>query len=100
MDYTDNWQTIIETVQDGLIIVDTQGRIVAVNTSAEKMTGYSKEELVGHSCRILNCTGCKMGDQEDGIWCGLFRKKKVTAKRCTITRSSGRESYCFLKSVY
>lgn len=93
MDYTDNWETLIETVQDGLMIVDTQGSIVAVNTSAEKMTGYSKEELVGSSCRILNCTGCKMGGQEDGSWCGLFRKKKVTAKRCTITGKNSRNIY-------
>jgi len=85
MDFSKHWETTIETLQDGLMVVDVNGNIVAVNAATEKLTGYSAEELVGSSCRILNCTGCKYKNRIDDKWCGLFARKKVKAKQCAIT---------------
>jgi two-component system response regulator HydG len=93
MDHSSNWETIIETLQDGVLIVDVQGNISAVNAAAEHLTGYSAEEMVGNSCRILNCTGCKNKHRDDGKWCGLFAKKKVKSKRCTITSKGSKQVY-------
>jgi len=93
MDHSDHLETIIETLQDGVMIVDTKGRISAVNTSAERLTGYSAEELVGNSCRILNCTGCKYKKRSNHNWCGLFTQKKVKSKRCTITSKDKKHIY-------
>lgn len=85
------WKTIVETLQDGLMVVDSGGNIVAVNPAAEKLTGYSAEELVGSNCRELNCTGCDVFNQ--GVaekWCKLFLAGEVRAKKCVIVRKDGR----------
>ena len=60
MDIAKYWKTIVDTLQDGLMVVDPKGRIIAANPAAERVTGYRADELIGKSCRILNCTGCKI----------------------------------------
>jgi len=93
------WQTIIESVQDGVIIVDPGGNIVAANTTALLMTGYKKEEVTGKSCRILNCTGCKIVGKGTGKeWCGLFFRGLIRDKKCSITHKNHR-SVQILKSA-
>lgn len=85
------WQTIVNTLQDGLIVVDPGGRILFLNPAAEKLTGYSAAELVGSSCRILNCTGCHIiGRGMAEKWCALYATGDVKAKRCLITNKDGR----------
>ena len=94
MDITSFWETIVNTLHDGLLVVDSRGTILNVNPAAEKLTGYQAEELVGQNCRILNCTGCKIIGRGAGKeWCGLFSSNQVRAKRCTITDKSGRALY-------
>ena len=56
MDIGKHWETIIETLQDGVLVIDPDGNIMSANPAAERLTGYSSEELIGKSCRILNCT--------------------------------------------
>ena len=91
MDLSKHWKTIVETLQDGVLVVDPLGKILAVNPSAERLTGYSADELVGKSCRILDCTGCDIfakGPAER--WCGLYAKGDVRAKKCLITNKDHR----------
>jgi PAS domain S-box-containing protein len=91
MDIARYWETIFKTLHDGLLIVDAQGTILAVNPAAERLTGYSAAEIVGQNCRILNCTGCQIyarGLGED--WCGLFQRGRIRSKRCVITNKEGR----------
>ncbi|MFW6055526.1 MAG: PAS domain S-box protein, partial [Thermodesulfobacteriota bacterium] len=57
MDLGKHWKTLVDCLQDGLLVVDPGGTVVAANRSAEVMTGYVADELLGKSCRILNCTG-------------------------------------------
>lgn len=86
-----HWRKIIDSVQEGVILVDPGGRFIAANQAAQMITGYSEEELKGESCRILNCTGCKIvgkGTGED--WCELFIKKIVREKKCLITNRKNR----------
>ena len=91
MDIARYWKTIVDTLQDGLMVVDSGGNIVAVNPAAEKLTGYSAEELIGNNCRELNCTGCEVFDQGQGEkWCKLFLKGETRAKKCVIMRKDGR----------
>ncbi len=85
------WKTIIDTVNDGLLIIDKNGKILAVNPAAEKMTGYSEAELQKKDCRILNCTACKIyakGSGED--WCRFFSKGQVRDKKCLLTHRDRR----------
>jgi len=46
----------LNNLYDGVYVVDPQRRILFWNKAAEMMTGYSAEEVLGHSCKddILN----------------------------------------------
>lgn len=46
-------QTVIETVLDGLIIIDSQGRIETMNTSAVRIFGYTTQEVSGKNVSML-----------------------------------------------
>jgi len=85
------WKTIVDTLQDGLMVIDPEGNILAMNPAAEKLTGYSADELVGKNCRTLNCTGCELYGRGYGEqWCSLYVKGTVTAKKCLISKKDRR----------
>ena len=91
MDIGKFWKTIVDTLQDGLMVVGPKGDIIAVNPAAERLTGYKAIELVGKSCRMLNCTGCEiLGDGCGKTFCSLYSRGKVRAKKCIITHKDGR----------
>lgn len=91
MDIEKYWKIIVDTLQDGVMVVDPGGTILAMNHAAEILTGYGNDELVGRSCRVLDCTGCEIiGKGIAENWCGLFRKGAVKAKKCLITNKAHR----------
>ncbi|HKV81540.1 MAG TPA: sigma 54-interacting transcriptional regulator [Candidatus Sulfotelmatobacter sp.] len=47
------FKTIFESAPDAIVMTDWHGRIVRVNAQAEKLFGYSSNELVGQSVEIL-----------------------------------------------
>jgi PAS domain S-box-containing protein len=91
MEIAKYWKTIVDTMQDGLMVLDPAGNILAVNPAAERLTGYSAEELIGNNCRTLNCTGCDIyGRGEGKQWCSLFVIGEVRAKKCLISDKNRR----------
>jgi len=91
MEIAKYWKTIVDTLQDGLMVLDPEGNILAMNPAAEKLTGYSADELVGKNCRTLNCTGCELYGQGSGDqWCSLYVKGNVKAKKCLISKKDRR----------
>jgi PAS domain S-box-containing protein len=90
MEIAKHWETIVNTLRDGLMVVDPGGTILFMNPAAERLTGYSVDELIGSSCRVLNCTGCEIYGDGIGVqWCGLYARGDVKAKRCLITKKDG-----------
>ncbi|MBU1194052.1 MAG: cache domain-containing protein [Proteobacteria bacterium] len=57
----------IEQVAESVVITDRQGDIEYVNPAFEKITGYSKQELMGKNPRIL-----KSGEQDDAFYRRLW----------------------------
>ena len=99
MDIAKYWKTIVDTLQDGLMVVDPMGRIVAANPAAERITGYAADEMIGKSCRILNCTGCDIIGEGPGTkWCKLFNWGTVREKQCLITHKD-RHTVHIIKSA-
>jgi PAS domain S-box-containing protein len=47
------FRQILEAAPDGIVEADSQGRIVLLNQAAEKMFGYSRDELLGQSIEAL-----------------------------------------------
>jgi two-component system response regulator HydG len=85
----DHWKKVIDTLRDGLLIVDPGGTIIAINASAERITGYQSDDLIGRSCRILNCTGCEVYGSGKA-WCSLFDRGDVREKKCLISKKNHR----------
>ena len=57
----------LEAAANGIVITDRQGRIVWANQAFSKLTGYSKEEILGKNPRLL-----KSGEQPDGYYAKLW----------------------------
>ena len=47
MEISRYWKTIVDTLQDGVLVIDPSGTIVAANPAAARITGYAADELVG-----------------------------------------------------
>ncbi|MCA8987516.1 MAG: sigma 54-interacting transcriptional regulator [Planctomycetaceae bacterium] len=50
---------VIDAMADGLFTVDAQGTFIAWSEGAERITGYSREEIEGQPCSILEGQNCK-----------------------------------------
>jgi two-component system, NtrC family, response regulator HydG len=84
------WKTIVETMMDGLMVVDVDGMIVAVNQATEQITGYSREELIGSPCSILDCDICSgRYTSNKEFTCHLFEKKQIERRQCTLVKKDG-----------
>ena len=44
---------LLEAAPDGILVVDTHGRIVIVNSQMERLFGYTREEMLGQSIELL-----------------------------------------------
>jgi two-component system response regulator HydG len=84
------WKEIINTMNDGLMVVSPDGTILMVNQAFEKIVGYSREELIGRSCAMLSCDTCAAARSEGkGQWCHLFEQGAATRKPCLLMRKDG-----------
>jgi two-component system response regulator HydG len=84
------WKTIVDTIRDGLMVVDTTGSILSVNKALQMMTDYSHQELIGQKCSILNCSVFNLAREKCGDhWCLLFKTGSMNMRRCTVMRKDG-----------
>jgi two-component system, LuxR family, sensor kinase FixL len=52
-DAEEKFRLTVEASPNGIILVDKEGHIVLVNSQTEKLFGYARGELIGHSIEIL-----------------------------------------------
>src|SRR3989304_4799833 len=48
-----NFRLVVELVPNAILMVNQKGEIILVNSQAEKLFGYNREELIGQSVEIL-----------------------------------------------
>lgn len=85
------WKIVVDTIQDGIMIIETGGTIIAVNKAFEKMLGFSKEEVIGKQCDVLKCDICEVVRKEGkNHWCALFEKGVLEERECAFERKDGR----------
>ncbi len=90
-DLNQYWKTVVDTIQDGVMIVAPDGTIISVNRGFEEITGYSRKEVQGKSCDLLNCNSCETArNQADYHYCVIFKLGKLRRQRCIIHRKNGR----------
>jgi two-component system, LuxR family, sensor kinase FixL len=47
------WRSIVQSAVDGIVVIDAYGRIEAFNPAAERLFGYSEQELLGQNVNTL-----------------------------------------------
>jgi two-component system response regulator HydG len=93
-DLSAHWERVVDTIQDGLMIVDRKGTIISVNRALEAITGYTRTELVGSPCTALHCDICQIAcDGEGEHWCVLFRTGSLSMRRCMLRKKDGTYIY-------
>jgi PAS domain S-box-containing protein len=94
-EFPEYWKTVVDTMMDGVVVVDGKGTIRSVNKALERMMGYEASELVGRECLVLDCDTCFPcnGQGEREKRCGLFRKGSVVRHRCQLRRKDGLPIY-------
>jgi two-component system, NtrC family, response regulator HydG len=88
--FPEYWKTIVDTMMDGVVVVDRNRTICSVNKALERMMGYKASDLVGRECAILGCDTCFSCDGQDKQGqCGLFQRGSVVRHRCQLRRKDG-----------
>jgi len=84
------WKRIINTMNDGLMVIGPDGSIIMVNEAFERLTGYTADEVAGMPCTILKCDACeKAVEQGEHGWCALFVKDEERKNRCLVIKKDG-----------
>ncbi|MBP1137268.1 diguanylate cyclase (GGDEF)-like protein/PAS domain S-box-containing protein [Arthrobacter sp. PvP023] len=58
-----DYQAIIDSLPDALLVLAQDGTVMLMNPAAERVFGYSRHELVGHDHRIVLAEGYRLGFQ-------------------------------------
>jgi PAS domain S-box-containing protein len=86
-------RALLESVAEAMVIASEAGEIVLINSATEKLFGYSREELLGHSIKRLIPAGFQERHLEQRQVCfGVSRVRPVGAgfELCAL-RKDGRE---------
>ncbi len=83
---------IVDSMADGVFILDNDGRIVFWNRAMERISGYSAGEALGKTCALLACSRCFGMDCPADIGkCRIFEKGYSGAKECRLQHKDGHD---------
>ena len=68
-------RTLLESLAEGVVIIDSAATILLVNKQVERLFGYTKEEIVGHPLNILLPDKFHAAHQKHVA--GFFEKPKI-----------------------
>lgn len=91
---------LFENIRDGLMVVDTDGYIRVFNRTAEEITGYCREEIIGKPCSLLDSDTCViLAEPGEGGRCDLFNAGFMRNKQCRMRSADGRRVYVLKNAV-
>ncbi|MBL0715783.1 MAG: sigma 54-interacting transcriptional regulator [Desulfosarcina sp.] len=83
---------IIDSMADGVFTMDTHGRISSWNPSMERISGYTAEEALGKTCRLLQCSRCFGRECPADIKkCRIIKQGFSEAKECRLRHKAGHD---------
>jgi PAS domain S-box-containing protein len=81
---------IINTMNDGVVLVSPDGSIMMVNRAMEEITGYTRQELLGRPCSVFHCDTCATARSIGrGHWCEIFDVGHTHKRSCMLKRRDG-----------
>jgi PAS domain S-box-containing protein len=81
---------ILDTMADGVYVVDTHGVIQRWNRAMETITGFAAAEAVGKPCSLLRCEGCPEHPHTNGaMTCRLFEHELIAQAETRICGRTG-----------
>jgi PAS domain S-box-containing protein len=83
------YETIVETMGDGVYVLDDEGRFVTVNDRYAEMIGYSREELVGRCVETI--VREETTAQAEAIQASFEDADDVATLETTLQTADGRE---------
>ncbi len=84
---------IIDTVVAGIFTVDAEGRFVAWNRGAERITGYREADLIGQPCSLLEGPNCKGFGSLVELLSASSTASGMCNQDCKLMARDGREVY-------
>lgn len=85
-------EKIVDSIGDGLFILNGKGQIVFWNRSMERISGFAASEVIGNSCNLIKCSKCFGKKCPEGInACGILRHGRKEFKECTLKHRDGFE---------
>jgi PAS domain S-box-containing protein len=78
------FETVLQSMAEGLLIIDSSGIIRFCNAGLERMSGFPAASIVGKRCRdIMVCACDTMSD------CGLLKAGALSNMECRLKRADG-----------
>jgi len=94
------WKTVVNSIRDGIMIVNTGGAIVSVNRAFEQISGYSREELIGQTEKILHCEFPQHSSfSESSNPADLSSRESATQHKCRIRQKGGTSIHALKNSA-
>lgn len=83
---------MLESIGDGVFTLNDGGQITSWNPSMQRITGYTSDEAIGQSCRLIGFSSCFGRDCPNGLKeCGIYKHGKVEPLECTLQHKKGHE---------
>jgi len=77
-------ESVLETNAEGIFNIDAQRRIAGFNLAMEKLTGYSRQDVLGKECyRILDLRD-REGKSICNVRCPILMEKKQSGSTCEL----------------
>ena len=81
---------IFKTAADGIIVTDPKGYIIMLNDAVERITGYSKEDLIGKHAKELRAEGSEYEEKNKVFFEKLFRDGRTAGSDIPWVRKDGK----------
>jgi len=82
------WEEVMNTIMEGVVVLDPRGVILAVNQAMEEITGYRRQELIGKPCALIKSDAC-FEALKPGQHCELFQNGSIRRSKCSLARKDG-----------
>jgi two-component system, NtrC family, response regulator HydG len=82
------WEKVMNTIMEGVVVLDPRGIILSVNQAMEEIIGYRQQELIGKPCALIKSDAC-FDALRPGKHCELFQHGLIRHTRCSLARKDG-----------